>query len=66
MTPQPSEVVNAFLQTPNTNVVAIGAVVSPFWMPYLQTSSDVASLLLPIAGLAWLFIQMVVLLRKKK
>lgn len=61
-----SRLADAFFQTPNTNVVAVGAVVSPFWMPYLQTGSDVATLLLPIAGLVWLIIQMVVFVRKNK
>lgn len=41
-----------------TNAVAVGAVVSPLWMPWLQTVSDTAALLLPIAGLMWLVIQM--------
>jgi len=60
------QLADAFFQTPNTNVVAVGAVVSPFWMPYLQTSSDIATLLLPVAGLVWLIIQMVVFVRKNK
>lgn len=54
----------ALLQTPNTNLVAAGAVVSPWWLPYLQSGSDIATLLLPIAGIAWLIIQMVVFIRK--
>lgn len=61
-----NDAVEALLQTPNTNVIAVGAVVSPFWLPYLQTGSDIATMLLPIAGLAWLVIQMVAFLRKKK
>jgi hypothetical protein len=40
-----------------TNVVAGVAVTTPWWLPYLQGGSEIAALLLPIAGLFWLIIQ---------
>lgn len=39
------------------NSVAAAAVASPFWLPALSDASQIAALLLPIAGLAWLLIQ---------
>lgn len=41
-----------------TNVVAGAAVATPIWLPWLTSVSQVAALLLPIAGLTWLVIQM--------
>lgn len=50
----------------NTNhIVAAAAVASPWWLPGLQTWSEVAALLLPIAGLVWLIIQIVGYLLKR-
>lgn len=40
-----------------TNVIAGTAVLTPWWWPLLQASSEVAALLLPIAGLVWLVVQ---------
>ena len=40
-----------------TNWIAGFAVVSWWWLPYLQDYSQVAALLLPFAGLAWFAIQ---------
>lgn len=40
-----------------TNTTAIFAVISPLWLEWLQDISQVAALLLPVAGLAWLVIQ---------
>lgn len=42
-----------------TNVIAAGAVVSPWWVPSLADVSQTAALLLPIVGVAWLVIQIV-------
>lgn len=49
-----------------TNIVAGAAVATPFWFPTLQNLSEVAALLLPIAGLGWLVIQIVGYFLKKK
>lgn len=50
-----------------TDSVAIAALASPVWLPSLQQWSEVAGLLLPIAGLAWLVIQIVThVLRQRK
>lgn len=40
-----------------TNVTAGAALVSPFWLPALQGVSDLASIVLPILGAAWLIVQ---------
>lgn len=40
-----------------TNIVATSAVFTPWWLPMLQNWSELAGLLLPIAGLLWLIIQ---------
>lgn len=40
-----------------TDSVAVAAVASPFWLPALQQFSEVAGLLLPVAGLVWLLVQ---------
>jgi len=40
-----------------TNTIAAGAVVSPWWMPSLADISQLAALLLPILGCAWLIVQ---------
>lgn len=37
-----------------TNITAVGASTSPLW---LHNMSDVATTVLPIAGLAWLLLQ---------
>lgn len=42
-----------------TDGIAGAALVSPWWLPFLQNASDIAGLLLPIAGLIWLVIQIV-------
>lgn len=56
----------AFFQAPTTNTVAVGAAVSPFWLPYLQTTSDIATLVLPVAGLAWLVVQIFFFFKDRK
>lgn len=40
-----------------TTAAAGAAVVSPFWLPPLQTISEVASVALPILGAVWLVVQ---------
>ena len=40
-----------------TTAVAAGAVASPFWLPWLQTASEVAATVAPILGLIWLLVQ---------
>jgi hypothetical protein len=42
-----------------TNATAGAAVVSPFWLPSLQQVSEIASVMLPILGAAWLVVQIV-------
>lgn len=41
----------------SSNVVAVSATVSPWWLPYLNTASENAALILPILGVGWLVIQ---------
>ncbi len=55
-----------FQQHPTTNMMAASAVVSHWWLPYLQTSSDIATQLLPIAGLGWLIIQAYFFIKKNR
>ena len=40
-----------------TDVGAVAAVFSPFWLPTLQAVSEVAAMLVPILGAVWLTIQ---------
>lgn len=40
-----------------TTTGAVGAVVSPWWLPGLQDVSNTAALVLPILGVAWLLVQ---------
>lgn len=49
-----------------SNGVAYGAIMSPVWLPYVQTLSDTAALALPILGAAWLIIQMISHFKRKK
>lgn len=42
-----------------TNVIAGAAVASPWWLPALQNFSEIAALMLPIAGLIWLMVQII-------
>lgn len=43
----------------STDVVAASAVASPIWLPWLQQTSEVAGLLVPILGAAWLIVQII-------
>lgn len=38
----------------------VAAVTSPWWLPALHTVSDVAALVLPILGVLWICVQIVV------
>lgn len=49
-----------------TDTGAIVAIVSPWWLPALHQVSDVAALLLPIAGVIWLVVQIVVKIQQHK
>lgn len=40
-----------------TDTGAIAAIASPIWLPALHQFSEVAALLLPIAGVIWLVVQ---------
>jgi hypothetical protein len=49
-----------------TDTGAIAAIASPWWLPALHQVSDVAALLLPIAGVTWLVVQIYVKLRHRQ
>jgi|GEM_PF-6574049 len=40
-----------------TNVVALGGVVSPVWLPMLDTVSQVSATFIPILSVVWLLLQ---------
>lgn len=40
-----------------TNAVATAAIVSPVWLPWLNTVSELAALMIPILGAVWLITQ---------
>jgi hypothetical protein len=40
-----------------TSAGAGAAIASPFWLPELQSVSEVCAALLPIAGVIWLIVQ---------
>ena len=48
----------------STTVVAAGAVSINWWLPILKSASEIAALLVPIAGLVWLCIQIAAFLRR--
>lgn len=50
----------------STDVVAGAAVASPIWLPWLQQTSEVAALLVPIFGVIWLVIQIVGYLSRRE
>ncbi len=43
-----------------TDAGALAAVVSPWWLPWLKEVSEIASFTLPIIGVIWLCVQIVV------
>lgn len=49
-----------------TDTIAVGAVASPWWLPALTEVSEVAGLLVPIAGLVWLVVQIVAKVKTMK
>jgi hypothetical protein len=47
--------------TDNVNTItAWGGVTSPWWLPHLREASEIAGLLAPILGAAWLLTQIVI------
>ncbi len=48
------------------NGIAGAAIISPVWLPSLAAASEMAALLLPIAGLVWLVIQIVGFIYKER
>lgn len=42
-----------------TDVAAVSAIASPWWLPYLKFASEEAALLVPVAGFIWLVVQIV-------
>jgi len=46
--------------------IASGAILSPAWLPLLTNVSEVAALLLPVAGLVWLIVQIYSKVRWRK
>jgi len=42
-----------------TDTGAVAAVLSPWWLPALHDVSQIAALLLPIAGVVWLAVQII-------
>lgn len=46
--------------------VAVGALASPFWLPWLQSLSEATAIFLPILGVAWLIIQMYYFVKDRK
>lgn len=42
-----------------TTVIAGGAVVSPVWLPWLQTASETAATIAPVLGGIWLTVQII-------
>lgn len=45
---------------------ALGAVVSPLWLPVLTPVSQVAAILLPILGCVWLAVQITFKIKDRK
>jgi hypothetical protein len=53
------------LSDKGTTVVAAAAAASPAWLPWLKSFSEIAALLLPILGCAWLVVQFIAWIRRK-
>jgi Na+/alanine symporter len=45
---------------------AVAAIASPWWLPGLHTISEVAALVLPIMGVLWIVLQVVIAIYKFK
>lgn len=50
----------------STDVIAAAGVASPFWLPGLQSVSELSALLLPIAGVTWLLVQIYYHIKKNR
>lgn len=48
-----------------TTGIAAGAIAAPVWLSPLRDASEIAGLLLPILGVAWLIVQIVLRLLKR-
>lgn len=42
-----------------TDGIAVAGTASPFWLPWLQSWSEIAAYALPIGGLIWLAVQVI-------
>lgn len=40
-----------------TDTASVAAIVSPWWIPWLKESSEIAAMVLPIMGVVWLATQ---------
>ena len=40
-----------------TDTASLVAIISPWWLPLLKETSEIAALLLPIFGVTWLAVQ---------
>ena len=49
-----------------SNTIAVGAVATPVWFPYLLQTSEISAALLPIFGLVWICVQMISHFKRKK
>jgi len=47
-----------------TTAGAVGAIGSPWWLPWLQTVSEFAAIIAPILGVIWLLVQITFKLRE--
>lgn len=50
----------------STDVIAAAGVTSPVWLPGLSEVSEIAALLLPIAGVVWLGVQIYYHIKKNR
>ena len=50
----------------STDVVAVVAIASPWWLEPLQSGSEFAGLTLPILGCIWLVVQIIGYMRSRK
>lgn len=63
------EAASSLADAPSTTTVALGSIVSPFWLPGLSDISTYAATLMPILGVTWIGVQIVakiIELRRKK
>lgn len=47
-----------------TSAVALSAVSSPVWLPWLHVASDGAALIAPLLGTVWLIVQIIAKVRE--